>query len=656
MAFGFLRGAIRWTSRPGIVTVRVVTSLAGIAAASALLASAARPAPSPASLYHSPWATAFSPDGNSLAVTDATSDTVDLIDTVAGKVVARVPVDEPAGLAWFEVRKLYVAERAAGVIAEIDPVAGRTLRRLKVGSGPQSVALASHHDLLLVTNEFSRTVSILKMPAGKEIARDPCPGQPFELAVTPDEKFALVGNLIPTGDATDPQNSAVVSLIDLATLHHLVDIRLPSGSASLRGVAVSPDGRWGYVVHVLGRFNVPTTRLDGGWINTNAMTILDLPARKVYATVLLDQPQEGSADPWGIVLSRDGSTAWITAAGAHQLLRLDLARLHSLLDGKIPPGSPLLRTSSEFSSPQQSTWLEVYKDPSRRSLLINDLAAMDQAGLIVRTPLPGKGPRGLALSPDGSRLAVPLYFSGKVAFAAANSNRVDSEISLGEEPPPDLIRQGDINFHDATLSSQHWLSCSICHPDGRADGLNWDLLNDGIGNPKNTRSLLQANLRSPMMSMGVRENLHACVFAGYRFIEFREPQRNEVASIEAFIQSMKPRPSPYLLPNGSLSKRAQAGKSLFINPNVGCASCHSGAIHTDQQKHDVGTRDKSDTGSEFVTPTLVEVWRTAPYLHDGRALTIQDAIAALNPKDLHGKTSKLTKEQIDDIAEYVLSL
>ena len=58
----------------------------------------------------------------------------------------------------------------------------------------------------------------------------------------------------------------------------------------------------------------------------------------------------------------------------------------------------------------------------------------------------------------------------------------------------------------------------------------------------------------------------------------------------------------------------------------------------------------------FDTPTLVEIWRTAPYLHDGSAATLREVLTVKNSNDQHGKTSQLTQQQIDDLAEYLLSL
>ena len=90
-------------------------------------------------------------------------------------------------------------------------------------------------------------------------------------------------------------------------------------------------------------------------------------------------------------------------------------------------------------------------------------------------------------------------------------------------------------------------------------------------------------------------------------------------------------------------------------PKAPCASCHPGDLGTDLAKHDVGTGPDQRGIREFDTPVLVEVWRTAPYLLDGRAGTMPEVLTEFNPDDAHGMTSKLSKQQIADLAEYVLS-
>ena len=73
------------------------------------------------------------------------------------------------------------------------------------------------------------------------------------------------------------------------------------------------------------------------------------------------------------------------------------------------------------------------------------------------------------------------------------------------------------------------------------------------------------------------------------------------------------------------------------------------------EKYNIGTGKNREVETQFDTPTLVEVWRTAPYLHDGRAVTIEEVLTKYNKDDLHGETSKLTKQEIEDLAAYVLT-
>jgi len=85
--------------------------------------------------------------------------------------------------------------------------------------------------------------------------------------------------------------------------------------------------------------------------------------------------------------------------------------------------------------------------------------------------------------------------------------------------------------------------------------------------------------------------------------------------------------------------------------------CHPAPLYTDLNSYDVGTRNRFDRPSDrFDTPTLVEIWRTAPYLHDGSAASVRDVVTGRNPRDEHGNTSKFSKQELDDLCSYLLSL
>ena len=598
-------------------------------------------------VYRSPYDLAYSPDGNLLAVSDRTAGTAVLIDPTQRKVAREVKLNgRPMGVAW-RGDKLYVAEYDAGSVAEIAAESGKVLRRLPAGPKALGVAVAAQKNLLLVSDYGLHTVIAVDLATGKEVKRIPAVYAPMFLAITPDESLALVANSIPFGDATQTTQACAVTVIDLLKMEKIADIRLPPGCVNLRKIAVSPDGKWAYVVHTLGRFTLPTTQLERGWINSNGLTILDLSNRTCYATVLLDQISSGAADPWGIALSPDGTNAWISLAGTHEVAQLKLGDLQALLP----------------------------REEAKRQALSYDLAALYAGKVLQRTALSGKSPRGLAVAPDGTQVAVAMYFSGQVVLLDAKGTTAAMAIPVGPQPEADAVRRGETAFYSAEHCFQGWLSCATCHPDTRADGLNWDLLNDGLGNPKNTKSMVWATKAPPSMWLGVRESAEVAVEKGFQFIQFSVVGTQTIADVRAYLQSLPPERSPSLVagkssllsaffmqrsPNpvaGKLSPKAAIGKKVFESDKAACAQCHPAPLLTDLKTYDVGTAGALDREQkQFDTPTLIELWRTAPFLHDGSAPTLLDLLTTRNKGDAHGKTSTLSKEDLDALIEYLLSL
>ena len=87
-----------------------------------------------------------------------------------------------------------------------------------------------------------------------------------------------------------------------------------------------------------------------------------------------------------------------------------------------------------------------------------------------------------------------------------------------------------------------------------------------------------------------------------------------------------------------------------------CSHCHSGEYLTDMKRHDVGSGLNEYEGFAFDTPTLREVWRTAPYLYDGRAKTVFEMLKKFNKGNKHGITSKMSDDDLRDLEAYVLTL
>ena len=86
-----------------------------------------------------------------------------------------------------------------------------------------------------------------------------------------------------------------------------------------------------------------------------------------------------------------------------------------------------------------------------------------------------------------------------------------------------------------------------------------------------------------------------------------------------------------------------------------CDGCHSGQTFEDGKPHDVGTG--TITGEDRIdTPALRGVRLTAPYLHDGRATTVEEVFTKYNAKKQHGEADGLTAEELADLVAYLRSL
>ena len=106
------------------------------------------------------------------------------------------------------------------------------------------------------------------------------------------------------------------------------------------------------------------------------------------------------------------------------------------------------------------------------------------------------------LSPTSGRgeLTAASLLVCAAVFAAGMTAGDLPAFGTGESPVPrDRARRGEMLYNDGSMCFQQWQSCASCHPDGRVDGLNWDLLNDGMGNPKQTRSELYNHVTPPTM-------------------------------------------------------------------------------------------------------------------------------------------------------------
>ncbi len=637
--------SIRAGARAMVATIvmgSLAAMLVGLAAVGSKPADATASAP-PSPL--GPIGVAASADGKTLYVAAAAAKQIAVVDAEGGAVWRAIDMPaEPTGLVLSgDGATLYVTCAAPeGTVVVVDVKSGKLRKSIPVGHWPIGPAISPDGKTLYVCNRFDNNVAVVDLRAEK-IVLVPTTREPFAAAVTPDGKSVFVINHLPLDRADSYDVAAVVTVIDTAT-NKTQTIRLPNGSTAMRGICVSPDGKYVYATHIRANYQCPTTQVERGWMNKNALSIIDAKRKKLINTVLLDDVDLGAANPWGVGCTADSKTICVAHAGTHELTIIDaealLERLLAMPEKRDPNADRTVYTAA--------TVVDVR----------NDLAFLN--GLRRRVRLSGaeakvNGPRGLAVV--GSKAFVAAYFTDNLAVVDLQPNEDDvvGTIALGPVPAMSVERRGEMLFSDATLCLQHWQSCASCHPDARVDALNWDMMNDGLGNPKNARSMVLAHGTPPSMASGVLPNAEAAVRSDMKHALFADRVEEEAAAIDEYLRSLEPVPSPHLV-DGKLSSAARRGRKLFFDAKINCAKCHGEPLFTDMLMHDVGSRGQYDRRDTFDTPTLIECWRTAPYLHDGRYTTLKDLFAqgrhGLQDNDL----GKLSKKQIRDLVEYVLSL
>lgn len=641
----------------GVFTLTAVIALAQTNSKAPEAATSLGPmAPAP---FLGPIDVVASLDGKTLFVACADAKGIAVVDVAAGEVSRSLALPaEPTGLVLCpDGTTLYVTcASPEGRVCSVDIASGKLTQTIPVGHGATGPTISPDGKTLYVCNRFNNNVAVVDLKS-REIALIPTLREPLAAAVTPDGRLVYVINHLAIDQADEYDVAAEISVIDTAT-NRTETIRLPNGSTVVRGICMSPDGKYAYVAHLLPRYQMPTTQLERGWMNTNALTVIDASQKKRINTVLLDDIDLGAADPWGVACTDDSKTICVTHAGTHELSIIDAEALIEKLIS-MPATREEAHKSGRLAERGLHTSIAAPDVP-------NDLAFLRglqrRVRLYDREPwrLPEReptvnGPRGLAVV--RSRVYVAAYFTDNLPIVDLKSkkDKAGSSIALGPKPKISAQRLGEILFNDATLCHQHWQSCATCHPDARIDALNWDLMNDGLGNPKNARSMVLAHKTPPSMSAGDIANAEEAVRYKISHQLFTPPYREDAAAIDAYLKSLQPVPSPHLV-RGKLSPAAQRGKKLFFDAKIDCAKCHPEPLYTDLKQHNVGSRGKYDRRDDFDTPTLVECWRTAPYLHDGHYLTVKELLTDGKHGSPNGELDNLSPQQIVDLAEFVLSL
>jgi YVTN family beta-propeller protein len=585
-----------------------------------------------------PWSLAASPDGKDLYVACEGTWEVDRVSVSSGRRLgSRILDGAPKGLALSpDGRRLAVSVGDTDRVAFLDVPSLRPAGSVRVGRQPAGLVWDAGGRRVFVANAGSSDVSVVDAAARREVRRLPAGREPFVAVRSPDGSCVAVVSR--RTELARPQSlpRSRVTLIDARTGLVRRDVDLPSCHMS-EGAAFTPDGRHLLVPALLARNRLPILQVARGWVMSSVVAVVGVEDGDVRL-LPLTEANEGFADPSGIALTPDGARAYVAAGGLDQVAELDVGAL---------------------------------------------LAAAREAdaGAVQRLSLTRRYLRRRI--PVGSNPRAVLALAGAAAGTVAVSDRLGDALTLlaagtaprrvtvGTPQPADAVLRGARAFHSARFAFQHSFSCRSCHPGGHTDGLTYDFDIDGVGrNVVLNRSLLGVAGTGPFKWVGSNPTLKRQCGPRFAMVLTRADPMDEaqLTDLVAFLHSLRaPRPWAAAGRVGGRDTGAVArGKRIFerstrkdgtpIPPSGRCITCHPPPLYTSRTRADVGTRGPRDDTGLFDVPHLIGIGSKAPYLHDGRALTLEEIWTAPGVGNSHGVVSDLDKVDLNDLVAFLEGL
>src|SRR3954463_6450930 len=627
-------------ARPNHASVPTMVRLAGVFAV-ALLAIAAQPAPKqPSALlrepYLSPVEIAVSPDGRLLYVVCQDRDELRMIEAETGKVVKSVAVGHmPRGIAITRGGDtLYVTNAWSDNVSVIDAKSLEVTKTLPAGFEPSGAALDGTERTLYVANRLTNDVSVIDLNTGRETKRLLAGRGASYLTTSPDGKLIYCTHIYPEPRRFRDPPISEITVIDTNT-QTVVERKTLSNVAGVFHTALSSDGKLGVIAQLRPKNLLPLAHVEHGWAFGDTLTLFGSDVGGLVQ-IPLDELDHYYALPWGVAIAPDKSKIFLTTAGSQSVTVLDVSRL--------------LKSVRAHRRP-----------------FVNDLSA--SAEYVSSRIAVGHNPRGVAFSPNGKRLSVANRLDDSISVIDTASESVVATLDLGGPRNIDALRRGERLFYTAEFAFQDGFGCSNCHIDSTIDGLQWDLEPDGFGKDiVDNRSLENLAGTEPFKWNGGNPDMPTECGPRTEKYFFRSQSFNQqqLTDLVTFVYSLPYRPNRYRLAHDELTPAQERGKSLFERTTTKqgaaiaeanqCTYCHSGPKYTNQKQLDIGSGKATDRSRVVDVPQLSNVAYSAPYLHDGSARSMEEIWTVFNPTDTHGVTNDLTKDELNDLIEYLKTL
>jgi len=583
--------------------------------------------------YASPLELLLSPDGARLYVLCQGTGDIRILDTESGQTLRTIPVGRvPRGFSLSpDGRLLFVANSWDDTVTVIDTNSETVQAAWPAGYEPSSVEENRSGTLLYVADRIGNDITVLDASTGAEQETLEAGRGASYLAMSADGSRLYATHVYPnpTPNRTPPRSE--ITVIDPQRAQVIGRIPLPYIAGGFH-IALSRDGRLGVAAELHPKNLVPLAHVEHGWAFVDTLTLFGADVGKPVE-VPLDELDRYYARPFGVAIAPDKSRIYVSHGGADCVSVIDVHRMLA--------------------------YIHMHPAP-----FAEDLAA--SAHYVVTRIAVGKNPRGILLSRDGARLYVANRLDDTISVVDTRTLRVTQTIRLAGPESISPLRRGEQIFYSARYAFQGQFGCANCHIDSTFDGLQWDLEPDGFGRDIVDNRLIEDlrgtepfkwNGGNPTLvkECGIRTEMYFWRSQNYDDLQLTD--------LVLYIRSLPSRPNRWRSTNGELTPAQERGRAIFnrtvdklglpIPQSNQCAYCHSGPKGTSQKSFDVGTKKNTDNTGLLDTPQLSNIALTAPYLHDGSAQTLEEIWTMYNPHDRHGRTNDLTKDELNDLIEYL---
>ncbi len=601
---------------------------------------------------------AVSPDGTRLYVVHPDADSISILDKASHAIDHEVllasqpvafdaatnrydPAVTPRALALDSQGKtVYVTGERSGHLYAVDATAGTVTKDVFVCSEPIGVVVSPDDQHVFVA--CSQDDEVVEVAAsGLTIeGQVSCPRKPWSLAWSADGSTLLATHLLGPGvSAFTAQPFALKATWTLADGPAASDGDATEPHGQVRGiydVAPRPGTTDLWVAHLMLGTDTPQPALDFLRTVFPAVSILDATgAQTARLTVSTNVGDNGAFEdvvsgPRAITFSDDGHYAFVVDTDSEDVLVIDATASppveativrHSVsatgggvdtLQGHLPEG--LVYDHGELYVQERNT---------------EDIVAFTVSG----------ADGGLSMQQDGA------------PFPTVSSDPMPANLRVGQK----LFFSADSD--DVPTTQDHWVSCAACHIEGRSSAVTWDVTEGPRDTPSNGGGMIGTGFLFRTADCSQVQDYWQTIDQeqGGHFSITVPAQSALLDELAAYVNEAIPVPVP---PQPTDTTALARGEALFNNPTqTNCTCCHSGPYKTDSGSgnptldlsgpivlHDVGTcvtsgpfPDVAHTdidgnpraACDFDTPALRGLWDSAPYLHDGSALTLDDALAVM---------------------------